>query len=387
MRKHAILSASAASRWINCTPSARLTEDIEDTSSIFAKEGTLAHELGELMLNYTLKNIDKRNYNREYKKIQEHELYAADMTDYVQSYVDHVLERYAESKSRTKDALIYLEQRLDFSDWVPEGFGTGDVVIISDGAIEIIDLKYGKGVEVSADHNYQMMLYGLGAYNEYEAFYDLDKVKMTIIQPRLDHISTYEMDTQDLLDWADNICRPAAEKAWDGQGDLVAGEHCRFCKVKAGCKARAKVNLDFIAQYEKEKGFNHPDMLSADDVSAILSRTAEIKNWLSDIEEDALAKALAGSTIPGFKIVEGRSNRVIVDPDLVAGELCQVYSEEQVFNKKLKGITDLEKLVGKKNFSAQYGQYVEKPPGKPTLVPESDKRPVFDSASADFNLD
>ena len=387
MRKHAILSASAASRWINCTPSARLTEDIEDTSSIFAKEGTLAHELGELMLNHALKNIDKRNYNREYKKIQEHELYAADMTDYVQSYVDHVLERYAEAKSKTKDALIYLEQRLDFSDWVPEGFGTGDVVIISDGAIEIIDLKYGKGVEVSADHNYQMMLYGLGAYNEYEAFYDLDKVKMTIIQPRLDHISTYELDTDALLDWADNICRPAAEKAWDGQGDLVAGEHCRFCKVKAGCKARAKVNLDFIDQYEKDKGFNHPDMLSAEDVSAILSRTAEIKNWLSDIEEDALAKALAGSTIPGFKIVEGRSNRVIVDPDLVAGELCLVYSEEQVFNKKLKGITDLEKLVGKKNFSAQYGQYVEKPQGKPTLVPESDKRPVFDSASADFNIE
>ncbi|MBR0575709.1 DUF2800 domain-containing protein [Proteiniclasticum sp. BAD-10] len=387
--QHALLSASAAHRWMHCPPSARLTEDIEDTSSIFAQEGTVAHSLGELELNYQLKNIPKREYTKELRKIQAHELYSAEMPDHVAVYTGYVMERLAEAKSRSKDALVFLEQKLDFSAWVPEGFGTGDTVIISDGVIEIVDLKYGKGVEVSADDNPQMMLYALGAYHEYEWLYDPKSIKMTIVQPRIDNISTFEMPVEDLLKWAEEELKPAADKAWSGEGELQAGDHCRFCKVRSTCKARADYNLTFIeSKRDEDNTLKGIHLLAPEEISRVLDMALEIKNWLKDVEENALQAALDGTRYPGFKLVEGRSNRVITDEEeVVATLVMEDYTEDQLYNKKLKGITDLEKLVGKKMFEQLLGPYVIKPPGKPTLVPETDKRPELNTAADDFNLE
>lgn len=390
MAKHALLSASSASRWMKCTPSARLTEKMADTSSVYAQEGTLAHELGELELKRELELIAKRTYNAELKKIKAHELYGADMPDYVGIYTDYVMEKLAEAKSRSSDALVFLEQKLDFSDWVPEGFGTGDTVIISDGVIEIVDLKYGKGVPVSAEWNPQMMLYGLGAWSEYDFLYDLHTVRMTIAQPRLDNISTFEIKADELVDWAEKTLKPAAEKAWEGAGELCAGEHCMFCKVKATCKERAEYNLKVLADYRNaDSELLSKHLLTPGDVSRILGLAMEIKNWLKDVEEHALGKALEGFKFPGFKLVEGRSNRTYMDEVIVANVLVKEgLSEEEIYNKKIKGITDMEKkLGGKKRFIEVLGDYIIKPPGKPTLVDESDKRPEFDSAADDFNLE
>lgn len=387
--KHALLSASAAHRWMHCPPSARLTEDMEDSSSIFAQEGTLAHSLGELELNYLLKLIPKGQYTKELKKIKADELYTEDMPDYVGVYTGYVMERLAEAKGRSSDALVFLEQKLDFSAWVPEGFGTGDTCIISEGVIEIVDLKYGKGVEVSALNNPQMMLYALGAYHEYDWLYSPEKVKMTIVQPRIDNISSFEMTVEDLLKWADEELKPAADKAWNGQGELQAGDHCRFCKVRATCKARADYNITFIeSKRDADHDLRDIHLLDPEEISQILDMALEIKNWLKDVEESALNAALEGSRFPGFKLVEGRSNRFINDEaEAVATLTLEDYTEEQIYNKKMKGITDLEKLLGKKMFEQLLGPYIVKPPGKPTLVPETDKRPELNSAADDFDLE
>ena len=266
MAKHAILSASGASRWMACTPSAVLEQQFENKSSVFAEEGTLAHELGELTLKLNLGEITKRTFNSKFKKIQENKLYSADMPDYVQTYVDTCLERVSEAKATTPDALFKIEQRLDFSEWVPDGFGTGDFVIIADGTMEVCDLKYGKGVPVSANNNKQMMLYALGAIAEFNFLYDIQKVRMTIIQPRLDNISTFEVTTEDLLKWAEDYVRPRAELAIKGKGEFCAGDHCKFCRAKAICRARAEKNME-LAKYD----FEEPALLDNNDVAYILS--------------------------------------------------------------------------------------------------------------------
>lgn len=386
--KHAILSASAAHRWLHCTPSARMTEEIEDSSSVYAAEGTAAHELAELLLRCDLNGNDGADVDTAHDFMKLNEYYDQSMHDYISEYVGFVIERYNEAKVKTKDALIFLEQKLDFSEWVPEGFGTGDVVIIADGIIEVIDLKYGKGVEVSADQNPQMMLYGLGAWSEYDYLYDLHTVRMTIVQPRIDNISTYEVSTEDLLKWAETTLKPAAQMAWNGEGDFVAGDHCKFCKARAICSARADFNLDFIGQFrDADEDLFEGERLDPLDVSRILGMSMEIKNWLKDIEEHALAKALEGIKYPGYKLVEGRSNRTINDEEAAVSVLAERFSEEEIYNKKLKGITDLEKLLGKKNFESYLGPYIIKPPGKPTLVLETDKRPEINTAADDFNLE
>ena len=390
MAKHALLSASSASRWMKCTPSARLTEKMADTSSPYAQEGTLAHELGELELKRELKLIDKKTYAAELKKIKAHELYGEDMPDYVGIYTGYAMEKLAEAKARSKDALVFLEQRLDFSDWVPEGFGTGDTVIISDGVIEIIDLKFGKGVPVSAEWNPQMMLYGLGAWNEYDFLYDLHTVRMTIAQPRLDNLSTFELSSKELVQWAENKLKPTAAMAWDGMGDLCAGKHCQFCKVEASCQARAKAKEDFINDYRNVDGeLLAEHLLAPDDVSRIVGMALEIKNWLKAVEDFALDKALEGFKWPGYKLVEGRSNRTYSDEAMVATILTgKGLTEDDIYNKKIKGITEMEKkLGGKKKFEEVLGSHIIKPAGKPTLVEESDKRPELDSVAEDFNLE
>lgn len=380
MAKHAILSASGASRWLACPPSARLEENYPNKSSEFAKEGTLAHELGELGLQKNLGLITTRKYNSEVKKILANELYTADMPDYVEIYLDTCMEKVAEAKAKTPDALFKIEQKLNFSEWVPEGFGTGDFVIIADGTMEICDLKYGKGVPVSAIGNEQMRLYALGAITEFSFLYDIEKVKMTIIQPRLDSISTDEITTEKLLEWAEEYVKPTAQLAYEGEGEFCSGDHCKFCRAKAVCKARADKNME-LAKYD----FQEPNALDYEDIAFILGRADELVKWATDVKDYALEKALEGEEFPGWKVVEGRSNRKWKDEDKVGEVLLgQGFLENIIYTKKLTGITNMEKSIGKKEVNRLLGDYIIKPQGKPTLAPEGDKRPVYNSAEADF---
>ncbi len=382
MAAHAILSASGASRWLACPPSARLEQDYPNKSSEFAMEGTLAHELGELGLQKNLELISTRKYNSEVKKIQANELYAADMPDYVDTYVNTCMEKVAEAKAKTPDAIFSIEQRLNFSEWVPEGFGTGDFVIIADGVMEICDLKYGKGVPVSAIGNKQMKLYALGAIAEFSFLYDIEKVRMTIIQPRLDSISTDEISADELLKWAEEELKPTAELAFKGEGEFCAGDHCKFCRAKSVCKARADKNME-LAKYD----FEDPKTLDNNDIAFILARADELISWAKDVQEFALEQALQGEEFDGFKVVEGRSNRKYTSENQVAEILINHgFQENMIYTKKLDGISKIESAIGKKEVQRLLGDYIIKPPGKPTLVPISDKRPAFvvAAAQADF---
>lgn len=377
---HALLSASGASRWMACTPSARLEQNFENKTSQYAEEGTLAHELGELKLMKELEGLSTRSFNSKVKKIQENELYTADMPDYVDMYVETCLERVSEAKAKTPDALFKIEQRLDFSEWVPEGFGTGDFVIIADGTMEVCDLKYGKGVPVSADNNKQMMLYALGAISEFSFLYDIEKVRMTIIQPRLDNISTFEVTVEDLVKWAEEYVRPRAELAIKGEGEFCAGDHCRFCRAKSVCKARADKNME-LAKYD----FQKPNTLDNNDIAYILSKVDELVNWAGDVKEYALEQALQGEEFDGYKVVEGRSNRKWSSEDDVAKVLIgQGFQENIIYTKKLDGISKIESSIGKKEVQRLLGDYIVKPVGKPTLVPITDKRDPYNPAKADF---
>lgn len=379
--QHAILSASSSHRWLTCPPSVKLEQKFPNKTSEYAAEGTLAHELGEISLNFTLGKIPTRTFNIKLKKIRENKLFTADMPDYVEIYVDTCLEKFSEAKAKTPDAIFKVEQRLDFSEWVPDGFGTGDFVTIADGTMEICDLKYGKGVPVSAKGNPQMRLYALGAIAEFSFLYDIEKVKMTIIQPRLDSISTDEISVKDLLEWAEKVLKPTAELAFKGEGEFKAGEHCGFCRAKSICKARADKNLE-LAKYE----FRSTDTLSEKDISNILGQADELAKWVKDIQEYALDQALQGVTYEGWKVVEGRSNRKYTDTEKVAEVLiANEYTEDKIYKpKELQGLTNMEKLVGKKKLNQLIGELIEKPQGKPVLVAQDDKRPVFNSAKADF---
>jgi hypothetical protein len=384
-RAHAYLSASGSKRWLTCTPSAQLETQFPDSTSEFAEEGTAAHELSEIYLRKYIGEITKAAYTRQLNKAKKGKYYSQEMEDYVQVYVDFVIERINEVQAISPDAVILLEQRLDFSVWVPKGFGTGDVVLIADGVMEIIDLKYGKGVAVDAEENTQMRLYALGALNQFGMLYDIETVKMTIVQPRLDSISTDEIADIDLLHWADEYVQPRAQMAIDGEGDYVAGDHCRFCKARFTCRKRAEANLE-MAKYE----FKEPALLSNEEIGQILIQAEELQKWAKDVQGYALEQAENhGVRFPGWKLVEGRSNRKYTDEETVAQTLFENgIQEEQIFERKLNGITAMEKAIGKKVFSELLGDLVIKPTGKPTLVPEGDKRPEINStasAIADFS--
>lgn len=387
-RAHAVLSASGASRWMACTPSANLEKDIPDQTSVFAEEGTAAHELSEIFLMHEIGEISQMARTRRVNKFKkENEFYSQEMEDYVLQYVDVVVEKINEAKARSADAVILLEQRLDFSNWVPEGFGTGDVVIIADGILEVIDLKYGKGVAVSAVDNPQLRLYGVGAYSQYEMLYDIDSVSMTIVQPRLDSVSTELLEASTLVAWAEDEVKPKAELAWEGEGEFVPGEHCRFCKIRSTCRARADENLA-MAKYD----FAEPEEIAAElglnEIGEILFQADELKKWAEDIKKYALEQSEKhGKKIDGWKLVEGRSNRRYADEEKVLEKLTGNYDEDAIAPRKLKGITAMEKTIGKSQFNNLLADLVVKPAGKPTLVPETDKRPEInstESAQADF---
>ena len=379
--KHAKLSASGSSRWINCPPSVRLEEQFEDKTSIYAEEGTLAHELAELKLRLELKEITKRTYTLKFNKAtKDNPLYSKDMDDYVDVYKEICMEKYLNSKETTTDSIAAVEQRLDFSNYVPDGFGTGDFIVIADGTLEICDLKYGKGVPVSAENNSQMRLYALGAINKFSFLYDIEKVRMTIIQPRLSNISSDEISVNDLLKWAEEVVKHSAELAIKGEGEFKTGAHCKFCKARSVCRARADENLE-LAKFE----FKKSDTLSNDEISEILEKVDSLVKWASDVKEYALDKALEGEEFKGYKLVEGRSQRKWKDEKAVAQILIdRGFLDNIIWTKKLTTISNIERAIGKKETERLFKDLIDKPIGKPTLVPLSDKREVYNAAKADF---
>lgn len=384
-RAHAILSASGSSRWLACPPSAQLEEQFPDEQSEYADEGKFAHRLAELHLSRAITSTTKSStYKKQMAELRQNAFYSAEMEDHIDAYVTQVSEIFMAAKQKCQDTIPLLEQKLDFSQWVPEGFGTGDVVIISDDTLEIIDLKYGKGVPVSATGNSQMRLYGLGAITAYEMLYDFSRVRMTIIQPRLDSISTEELTVDELLVWAETEVKPRADLAIRGEGEFTAGDHCRFCKARSVCRTRAERNLELV-RYE----FKKPALLDIPEIATILFKAEELQQWASDLQSYALEQAEKhGAKFPGWKLVEGRSNRKYTDEATVGKTLLNSgYSEDDISPRSLLGITAMEKLLGKKRFAEIIGTFVFKPPGKPTLAPESDKRPELNStqaAAADF---
>lgn len=382
--KHALLSASGSKRWMACPPSARLEEQFPESRSAYADEGTLAHALGELQLRKRFVGLGPRAYTTELTRIQDDKLYTPDMQDHVRVYTDFVEERYNAALAKYDAApVIAIEQRLDLSAWVPEAFGTGDVVLVAGNCLEIIDLKYGKGVPVDAIGNSQLRLYALGALAAFDMLYPIEWVRMTIVQPRLDSISTEEMIVSDLRAWAEEEVVPAARQAIKGEGEFLPGDHCRFCRARETCRARAQAALDAIAD-----DFALPPLLSDAEIPDLLERAEAIRSWVDDLLAYALKAAESGTKFPGWKLVEGRSVRRYASEDAIVDRLKDRGYEEAVITRRIVlGLTDMEKAIGKKPFAEILGDLIVKPAGKPTLVRASDKRPEIQSiatAEADF---
>ena len=375
---HALLSASSSHRWLNCPPSARLCEDYEDKGSEYAQEGTDAHSLCEHKLKAAL-GMDSANPTETLS------FYSEEMEQCACDYAAYVMELVAEAKETCKDPVVLVEQRLDFSRFVQEGFGTGDCVIIADGTLYIVDYKHGKGVEVSAVDNPQMMLYALGALELFDGIYDIDTVQMAIFQPRRDNVSVCVMAKDDLLAWAEGELAEKAKLAYDGEGGFACGDWCRFCKAKAACRKRAEYNLE-MAKYD----FAMPATLEDAEIAAILARADELSSWAEDVQEFALQQALGGVRYEGWKLVRGRSNRKYTDEAAVAEAVKKAGFNP--YEEKLLGITAMTAALGKKKFAdiIEKAGLTEKPPGKPALVPASDKRQEMElpdraaSAQEDF---
>ena len=365
--EHAILSASGSHRWLACTPSARLEQEFSDTDSTASLEGTAAHSLAEHKLKKKLKMQSTRP-NTIYDN-DEMEMYTDD-------YSDYVVEQYTKAKRYDVNAKVLIEQRLDFSCYVPEGFGTGDAVIVSKGKLHIIDLKYGLGVLVNAEKNPQMMLYALGALRKYGKEYEIKKVKLTIFQPRRENVTTWETTTAALKKWANKILRPKAEMAYRGTGKYEPGAHCQFCKAAIKCRARAEEKLKLA----KEE-FKKPPLITDNEIESVLAKIPDIKKWCDDIMEYALEKALNGKKWEGFKIVAGRGTRKYLNEEAVVAALNKA-GYYDIYKKSLLPITEMEKLMTKKTFSEVLGKLVGKTEGKPTLVSLDDKRPELNTIQA-----
>lgn len=371
MGKHAFLSASSSHSWLECPPSAKLCSEQEDRASPYAQQGTDCHELCAYLVEKSL--------GREVADPTENlTFYDQEMQDCAESYCSYVTEQIETAKQHCPDPQILIEQRLDFSRWVENGFGTGDCVIVSDDVLQIIDYKHGLGVLVSAEKNPQMMCYALGAMELFDGLYDIEEIRMIIFQPRRENVSTFSMTKDQLLTWADEVLKPTAALAYEGKGEFKAGDHCQFCKVKATCRKRAEYNLE-LAKYD----FEMPPTLEETEVAAILPKIDSLISWAADLKEYALQQALSGVHYEGFKVVEGRANRKYSDEAVVASAVEKAGFDP--YEKKLLGITAMTSLMGKKKFEEVLGGYIMKPQGKPALVPESDKRPAMNTAYEDFS--
>ena len=373
-REHALLSASGAHRWLVCTPSARTEEQFPDTSSEYAKEGTLAHEIAELKLRkYYVEPMSQTTFTRRLNRFKKHELFQDEMLKHTDAYLEYL---QSITLAMPFTPYVAVEARVDYSTYAPEGFGTVDCLIIGGDTLYVTDFKYGKGVPVSAENNPQMKLYALGAYTKYSFLYPIKKVHLAIIQPRLDSISEWTCGIEELLAWGEEI-KPIAEKAFAGEGDFVPGEHCKFCRAKAQCRARADkyLELDF--------GMPKPPLISNEEVGQILEKAIALESWVKDLKEYALAESLKGNEIPGWKAVEGRSTRIFVDQDKAFEHLKNNgYDEALLYERVPLTVAKLEKTLGKKEFRSllEEAGLVEKTPGKPTLAPLSDKRQAIVNA-------
>lgn len=368
---HAYLSASSSERWMNCPPSAKANAEIAERASPYAIEGTSAHSLCEYFVLQALgRDCKDPTENLEY--------FNAEMQDAAESYRDFFMEQIAEAKKLCKDPVICVEQRMDFSRFVPEGFGTADGLIVTDGFLQVIDMKYGVGVVVSAERNSQLSCYAVAGIDMYDGLYDIQKVKLSIFQPRREHYDTWETSKDELLLWAENELAPKAQLAFNGEGEFSAGEHCRFCKIKDTCRTRA----DYYLEIAKD-AFKEPDTLDNYEIAALLPKLAGFVSWAEDVKEYALKQAIAGTKYPGFKVVEGRSIRRYTDEDAVAETVSKAGFNP--FEQKVIGVTAMTKMLGKKRFDELLGSLTIKPQGKPALAPESDKRPEMHNVEEMFN--
>ena len=374
-RAHALLSASSAHRWVVCTPSARLEEQFPDQSSEAAAEGTLAHELAELKLRNYFQTVEfgKTKYTRAVNKLKKHELWQNEMDDHTDTYLDYVKAKAMAFKSQPS---VAIEKKVDFSRWVPEGFGTADCILISGGTIHVIDFKYGKSPDgrVDAEGNPQMALYALGAYEAYKLLYPVREVRMSIVQPRLpDGISEWGCSIEELLAYGDYV-RGKAELAFRGEGTFRPGDRtCRYCRARGRCRARAEKNVELAFFTEKD-----PKLLSNEELGEYLKKGTDVARWLGDIQDLALAECLAGNTVPGWKAVEGRGSREWTDMDQAFAMLKDSgVPEELLWERKALTLAQVEKTIGKKAFEAAVGNMVVKKPGKPALVDEKDNRPAI----------
>ena len=380
---HARLSASAADRWIHCPGSITLAEQLNlpNTGSAYADEGTMAHSVAE----YKLTNARKGpKYKKAVRAWEESEHWSGEMDEATDFYADEVQAIYYRLLQQDASAVLMVEQRIDLEPWIPGGFGTSDAVIIGAGEIHVADLKYGKGVKVEAEGNPQLRLYGLGSAALFADLYEFETVVLHIIQPRLDHISEERISLAELQAWGDEVIRPAAKEASEGSERQACGTWCKFCPAKAVCRARAEENLA-LARMD----FRKPPALTPEEIAEVLGQIDQLTAWAKDVSDYALEQALNGDHFDGWKLVEGRANRRYVDEAKVAEVLIRAgYDEAMIYNRKLLTITDMEKLVGKKNFSnlleGNMGLVV-KPAGKPVLVPSTDKREELNTAAAAKN--
>ncbi len=367
---HAILSASSSDRWLHCPPSARLCESYDDKGSDYAAEGTDAHTLCEYKLRRAL-GMEAEDPTENLTWFNE------EMADCATGYATYVLEQVEAAKQTCADPVVMIEQRVDFSRWVASGFGTADCLIIADGTLKIIDYKHGRGIMVDATENPQMQCYALGALELFDGIYDIDIVHMTIYQPRRDNISTYELSKAELYRWANEVLKPTADLAFAGDGNFLCGEWCGFCKAKHDCRARADANME-LARYD----FKLPPLLTDEEIEDILSKVDDLVAWAADIKEYALQQAISGKDWTGYKLVEGRSNRRYTNETVVADAVSRAGFDP--YERKVLGVTAMQKLLGKSRFDELLAAYIEKPQGKPTLVPEGDKRPAMNTAKNDF---
>lgn len=367
-REHALLSPSSSSRWLNCTPSARLAENAESKSSVYAEEGTLFHEICEYCLAQWNAGVwEPDPFGEELPELKDdhlmHPLFKQEMFKHARNYCDFVMnENYNLEKSDGACKML-LEERVNISEYAPDCFGSVDCQLVARDTLIVIDLKYGEGVKVYAERNTQMMLYALGAIKGKPT---IKTVRLVIAQVRLNHFDVWEISVNDLLQWADKVLKPTAKKAFAGKGEQKLGDWCGFCPVKAQCRKQYEAVVSDFDKYE------YPELLTEDEICDLIEKIDKYKGWLESVNKFVYDEALRGHKWKGYKLVAGRSSRVITDEEAIRQDLLtKKYLEDEIFNIKLKGIGDLEKLVGKKQFSALYGQYVKSKPGNPKLVPDS----------------
>ena len=368
--QHALLSASGAHRWLHCTGSPLLEKDFPDSTSVYAQEGTLAHYLCELKLMAYTGEITKRKLTSMKNKLMKSELWQPEMDSTSEAYLDYIKDI---TMSYTVKPVILIEKKVDFSRYVPEGFGTADCLILAGDTLHVVDYKHGKGVVVDADHNPQMMLYALGAMGELSLLYRFKFVHMTIVQPRVNNISEFTMTADELIEWGEKVVKPKAEAAMSGKGEFEAGDWCRFCRAKRQCKTRYESNDSLYPELSAQ---HDPRLITLAELGEYLRRGKDMAAWLEDMKEYALSESLAGADVPGWKAVEGRGSRAFTDTDEAVDTLIKNGIDESVlYERRVLTLAQMEKAVGKKAFGELVGDLVVKNPGKPTLVEESDKRP------------